>query len=168
MVWVREATPADAPAVLRVHRAVLGEGRWFITRPDEFTATVAQLIQRIGELQRHETSTFLVGGRDRAVEGFVTVQGGQLLRMRHVGKLEILVHADARGQGLGKALLDAALEWAEAHAGVAKIGLNVFADNRRAIALYERAGFAVEGRRLREYRMEDGDLRDDLLMYRFT
>ena len=73
-----------------------------------------------------------------------------------------------RGKGIGRALMTACLEWAEDNAQIAKIGLNVFTDNERAIDLYRRFGFEEEGRRLREYRMADGTWRDDLLMYRFV
>jgi len=73
-----------------------------------------------------------------------------------------------RGRGVGRALLEGCIAWAEASSVVEKLGLAVFADNEAAIGLYQRCGFAEEGRRLREYRMEDGSYRDDVLMYRNT
>jgi ribosomal protein S18 acetylase RimI-like enzyme len=47
-----------------------------------------------------------------------------------------------------------------------KLSLAVFADNSPAIGLYRSLGFIEEGRRIGEYREEDGRLRDDLIMAR--
>jgi ribosomal protein S18 acetylase RimI-like enzyme len=47
---------------------------------------------------------------------------------------------------LGTALLRQARDWAAAH-GLHRLALTVMAHNTRAIRLYERMGFAVEGRR---------------------
>ena len=43
--------------------------------------------------------------------------------------------------------------------GLVRIELEVFVDNARAIALYEKRGFRYEGR-LRKARLIDGDYRD--------
>lgn len=75
---------------------------------------------------------------------------------------------EARGRGLGRVLLDAVLEHARAH-DAHKVELEVWPDNARAVALYARAGFQVEGLRRDHYRRRDGSLRSALLMaYRFT
>jgi RimJ/RimL family protein N-acetyltransferase len=165
---VAQARVEDARGVLAVHLQVLSESRYFITEPHEFSGSVGQKARRIVELDRASNSTFLVAKCDERVLGYVTVQGGHLRRMRHTGKLEIMVAADARGMGVGNALMQATIDWAIRNPHLVKLGLNVFADNERAIRLYERFGFREEGRRLREYRMDDGSYRDDVLMYRFV
>jgi ribosomal protein S18 acetylase RimI-like enzyme len=68
--------------------------------------------------------------------GFSTFAARPLLNVH-----DIVVHAEARGQGIGQALLG----WAEERArqlSCCKLTLEVLANNRRAIASYERAGFA--------------------------
>lgn len=45
-----------------------------------------------------------------------------------------------------------------------KIELEVWPDNARAIALYARAGFEVEGVRRNHYRRRDGTLRSAMIM----
>ena len=47
------------------------------------------------------------------------------------------------GQGIGRALLDYATDWAREH-GADALTLNVFPGNTRARALYERAGFQTD------------------------
>jgi putative acetyltransferase len=72
---------------------------------------------------------------------------------------------EARGQGGGRALLEAILEHAQT-TGAHKVELEVWIDNARAIALYASAGFEVEGLRPNHYRRCDGHLRSSLVMAR--
>jgi len=62
-----------------------------------------------------------------------------------------MVAADARGRGIGRALLEHAVEWAR-RSGVRKLELHVFPHNEPAIRLYERFGFVREGFRRAHYR----------------
>jgi RimJ/RimL family protein N-acetyltransferase len=68
-----------------------------------------------------------------------------------------------RGQGIGRRLLERAIEWARGSGVVTRIELHVFTRNEGAIRLYERCGFAVEGTRRRSVR-RDGEYLDDLVM----
>lgn len=62
---------------------------------------------------------------------------------RH-GHISILSVAEsAEGQGVGRALLDAVDEWAKS-LGYRFVTLNVFGDNKRARAVYERAGYEID------------------------
>ena len=83
-------------------------------------------------------------------------------------QLGMVLLPEARGRGHGRTLLDAILDHARAH-GAHKVELEVWPDNARAIALYAKTGFQVEGLRQDHYRRRDGSLRSTLLMaYRLT
>ncbi len=162
---ISEAGVRDALPILALHRAVLEERDYFITSPDEFAATLEQKTRWILDIREADNAVVLCS-REMTVTGFVSVIGGVLGRMRHAAKLEIMVGGEHRGKGTGRALMEAAVAWAEANPVVEKLGLSVFATNERAIGLYSAMGFEIEGRREREYRLEDGTYRDDVLMYR--
>lgn len=166
---VTEASSRDALPLLALKREVLAERDWFITLPEELTTTLDDQVALVRELRDAPNSVLLVARRERGrVVGAVTLMGGALARTRHAARLEILVDPAHRGRGVGRALMTAALAWAEANPVLTKVGLSVFATNERAIALYRSMGFVEEGRRPREYRMEDGTWRDDILFYRFV
>ena len=161
------ARAMDALDCLALRREVLAEGDWFITEADELTTTVDDEEARIRAALGGRNLYLVARQPGVRVAGLLTVNVGPLRRMQHAGKLEIMVGAAHRGQGIGRALLRGACAWGDAHDVVEKLGLMVFGGNERAQALYRSEGFAEEGRRVREYKLADGSYRDDVLMYRF-
>ena len=73
-----------------------------------------------------------------------------------------MVSLEARGRGVGSALLAAAEDWART-VGVRKIELHVFPHNDAAIALYGRVGYVREGYRRAQFR-RGSELIDAILM----
>lgn len=69
-----------------------------------------------------------------------------------------------RGRGVGSALLAAAIEWARARDDLHKLTLAVFVHNAAGIALYRKFGFVEEGRRVKQYRRQSGELWDTIEM----
>ena len=80
----------------------------------------------------------------------------------HVADLGLMVAKGARRQGVGRALLQASIDWARA-SGVRKLELHVFPWNEPAIQLYERFGFLREGYRKGHYSRAGEDV-DAILM----
>ncbi len=69
-----------------------------------------------------------------------------------------------RGRGVGRSLLQALIESADA-AGIWTIQTSIFPENEASMRLHERAGFRVVGRRERIAEL-DGHWRDTLLLER--
>lgn len=75
----------------------------------------------------------------------------------------MMVAADLRGRGTGSALLERVIGWSRDQ-GAHKVSLQVWPHNQRAMALYDRAGFEVEGVLRSHYRRRSGELWDAVLM----
>ena len=86
-------------------------------------------------------------------------------RRAHVGEIGMAVRDDWQGRGVGSALLEAALDLADNWWGMRRIELHVHADNERAIALYRKFGFELEGTH-RAYAIRNGVYVDSLSMAR--
>jgi putative acetyltransferase len=86
-------------------------------------------------------------------------------RRAHVGEIGMAVRDDWQGKGVGAALMKAALDLADNWLGLRRIELHVHADNERAIALYRKFGFELEGTH-RAYAIRDGVYVDSLSMAR--
>jgi len=88
-------------------------------------------------------------------------------RMRHSGGIGIMVHKDYQNQGVGSALLSKLLDVADNWLMLIRVELTVFADNARAIHLYEKFGFEKEGiKRLAAIR--NGKYEDEYIMARIN
>ena len=149
---VRAAAAGDARALAELFAAVAGERDGIATEPPvdiaeraaQFAATIAGSV--------------------------VAVAGGQVVGMIHVeasrhgfGEIGMCVDRGWRGRGVGSALMRAAISLAREQS-LHKLSLEVFAHNAAAIAVYRRAGFAEEGRRVRHYRRSSGELWDTVIM----
>jgi putative acetyltransferase len=86
-------------------------------------------------------------------------------RRRHVGSVGMAVHDAYTGRGAGTALMAAVVDLADNWLQLKRLELGVYADNNRAIALYERFGFEREGLN-RAYAWRDGAYVDSLMMAR--
>jgi putative acetyltransferase len=65
------------------------------------------------------------------------------------------VHDQWQGQGIGTALLKAAVELADRWLNLRRLELTAFVDNDVALRLYKKFGFEIEGL-LRRYAFRDG------------
>jgi RimJ/RimL family protein N-acetyltransferase len=151
---VRPAAPADAAELVELARAVGGEPEgWLIS--DSAWRTVGDERRYLRAARRHpDVAVFVAEAGDRVVAR-LSVARDSHPASRHVADLGLMVAAGYRRRGIGRALLEAAAEWAR-EVGVAKLELHVFPWNEPAIALYESFGFAREGYRRRHYRRRDG------------
>ena len=155
----RPATPDDAQAFAEVLASVAAEERWIAPQPPVDVAAEAERMR--GSLERGDPLWVLEDDDGRVVGTL----GLHPTHARGVVSLGMCIVADARGRGGGRAPMDAAMAWLDA-SDMHKVELEVWPDNERAIGLYERYGFAVEGLRRDHYRRRDGSLRSSLIMAR--
>ena len=88
-------------------------------------------------------------------------------RQKHVCSLGISVAEAYQGRGVGRALMNACLDFADNWANYPRVELTVHADNVRAVKLYESLGFHYEGR-MRDYSFREGGYVDAFFMGRLT
>lgn len=129
-------TDDHGPEVLAIYQAGLDTGNAsFEVRAPDWTRWNA------GHLPAHR----FVALDDDQVLGWVAVSPVST-RPVYAGVVELSVYVDpdARGQGVGSALLAAVIESTEA-AGIWTIQTGIFPENTASMALHERAGFRVLG-----------------------
>jgi putative acetyltransferase len=87
-------------------------------------------------------------------------------RHAHVAELNMVcTHPEFVGRGVGRTLTEVVIDLADNWLNVRRIGLVVFADNPRAIRLYEGLGFEHEGV-MREFGFKRGAYVDAVMMGR--
>jgi putative acetyltransferase len=162
-VTVRRATTKDAAAFARMMAdPAVYAGLMQLPFPSEEMWT-ARLTE---SLAPGKTDLLLVAEEGGEAVGSAGVHPvGAALRRRHAMMLGVSVAREAQGRGVGSALMTALCDYADNWAGVLRLELTVYADNERAIGLYRKFGFVVEGTH-RAYAMRDGHYVDALCMAR--
>jgi RimJ/RimL family protein N-acetyltransferase len=131
--------------------------------PSEFNLTVEEEQQLLADFAAAENSISLIAEVDGQIVGEINCKGGKRQATRHSALLGISVDQAWRNQGIGNALMAQAINWARGTGIVTRLELQVYARNSRAIWLYEKFGFQVEGRRRRVI-YQNGEYLDDLVM----
>ncbi len=80
------------------------------------------------------------------VVGYIEAEVGAFRRNRHSATLVVGIRHSYAGQGVGTRLFEAIERWAlEQH--LHRLELTVMVHNTAALALYQKRGFVIEGRR---------------------
>jgi putative acetyltransferase len=160
---IRRASPKDAAAFARImgDPAVYAGVLQLPYTDEEIWRT------RLAEnLAPGKTDLVLVAERDGQVVGNAGLHpASAALRRRHAMSLGISVAGEMQRQGVGTALMQALVDYADRWGQVLRIELTVYADNAAAIALYRKFGFQVEGTQ-RAFALRDGAYVDALMMAR--
>jgi RimJ/RimL family protein N-acetyltransferase len=167
-IVVRSVLPEDTRNMLELVSEILQEREFMITQPEELQVTEEQ--EQVW-LQQHNddpgmiallafSHTLLVGYLHFACEG--------RKRRAHSGKLGMAIRKEWRAKGVGRALLQSLLDWAQDNPQIEKVCLEVFANNSRAIHLYESLGFVEEGRSIKGIKIAPGYYTDLVLMAKFV
>ena len=110
---------------------------------------------------------FLVAVIDGRVVGNLGLDPVGRARRTHVATMGMSVHDDFQNRGVGSALMAAMVELADNWLGLRRIELDVYTDNARAIHLYEKFGFEIEGT-ARDFARRPGGFVDAYYMARLS
>jgi RimJ/RimL family protein N-acetyltransferase len=139
---IRKAAESDAGALHALRLALFEESDTLLWEPGEYRATVADEARQIAQLSAN--SLCLVAERDRQLVAFLYAMGGQVNRTRHSTRLALGVLRSSWGRGVATRLVQEALAWSRS-IHLARVELTVHTTNLRALSIYLRAGFQVEG-----------------------
>ncbi len=153
-ITIREARVSDAPQTHALMLRALAEpGIFLITTPEEFTYTVDDERKFIFEHLTTPNSCWFVAEAEpdgvsattRQIVGVVSCRGYGREAVTHVTKLGITIAAGWRDRGIGGRLLARVATWARHNLLIKRVELSVMAPNTRAIHLYEKHGYLIEG-----------------------
>lgn len=142
---IRELNPTDAEKFLAMNKQLDQETSFMLYEPDERQTTVEQQQKMLERLSKQERSQFWIVEDDKEnLGGFLAIIGQSNWRNRHSAYIVIGILKAYQGQGLGKKLFYQMEEWAkekEFH----RLELTVMKHNNRALQLYLKMGFEIEG-----------------------
>ena len=163
---IRPADPHDAEQLTRLAEAVSAEPEAWLISADGEWRSVGDERRYLKALRRYpHAAVFVAELEDGRVVARLSVARDTHPASAHVADLGLMVAHEARRQGIGRALLDAAVGWGREN-GIRKLELHVFPWNEPALRLYESYGFEREGYRKAHYRRAGEDVDAILMAYR--
>ena len=161
---IRSVEPEDAPRMLEYMKIMLGETPFLLRTPEEFDYTPEEEARVLEGRKSDPRTLMLVAEMDGQIIASADVcSHGRKSRLLHRAELGISVRKDYWRQGIGSAMMERLITFAE-KCGYEQIELTVETKNRRAIGLYIRHGFTVYGTRPRGMKYPDGSYDNDYLM----
>ena len=151
-VLLRNGEASDGAAVLENFNQTHAETDYLLTYPDENrfdTEREGRFLASKAESPREIELLAVVDGEVVGTAGIDAV--GTKYKVAHRAEFGISVLKEFWGLGIGRAMMDACIQCAR-DAGYVQLELSVVADNARAIAMYQRAGFVECGRNPRGFR----------------
>ena len=144
MITIREIREGDAQNFLQLCRRLDEETQFMLLEPGERRITVEEQRQRIVALLAHKHQTILVAENESQLVGYLAAIGSDYRRNRHSVYLGTGIRQAFTGQGIGTQLFMALEQWARER-DLHRLELTVMVHNERAIGLYKKMGFEIEG-----------------------
>ncbi len=144
----------DSERIIEYINSIAVESNYLSFGRGEFAMRTEDERRLISSFKERSNCLMAVAECDQSIAGLITMQGGSRKRIYHWAEIALSVSKKYWGMGIGKALVGLAIEHAEKN-GITRIGLKVRTDNARAIALYIKMSFEIEGKLKRFMKVND-------------
>ena len=162
-IIIRSPEMKDAEQLIDHVKKINQETTFLIREEEEFNFTIKQQESFIQARVNSQMNLFIIAEIEGNIIGTCILSGTALKREKHKADLAISIQKEYWGLGIGRRLMETSIAWAKEN-NIRKITLKVDTANHRAVALYERLGFEVEGRLLKDKYLSNGEYRNSYLM----
>lgn len=159
----RRAQEGDAGKIVDFYNYVGGETSYLSFEKDEYPMNVEEQEENIRSLEGKKASIMLLAMDGEEIAGIATINSSAKIKARHDGELGVVVAKRYQGQGIGTELIRQLIQWAKGNGVTTRLSLDTRADNVKAVELYIKFGFVVEGCR-RNSTLLDGKYYDLYVM----
>lgn len=152
-VRIRKAERTDAEGIIALMDALTYETENLVYGKGDFKMSVADEIAFMERIDRSDNSAFLLAESDEGLVGFIALVGEAKPKTAHSGTLSMGILRACWGKGIARALLETIIDRARQMRTISKINLLVRDDNHAAIKLYRQSGFQIEGKLVRDFKI---------------
>lgn len=161
---LRNGTASDGQAVKDNFDLAHSETDMLLSYPDENSFDAEQEAEFLQSKTDSADEIEIVAEIDGHIAGTAGIECvGRKDKVRHRANMGISIEKACWGLGIGRALMEGCIECAK-RAGYSQLELDVTAENKRAIALYESVGFKEYGRNPRGFRSRYSGWQELVLM----
>ncbi len=139
----RKIQKSDGEGYLKLMRQLDVETTFMLYEPNERKTTIKEMEKTIE--QTNITGGVIIGAEvNNELVGFISANRVPLKRIKHSVYLVLGVLGRESGKGIGAGLFVELIEWARENE-ITKLELTVMKHNQRAVDLYKKIGFEIEG-----------------------
>ena len=162
---LRNAGASDGQAVYDIFNLCHAETDYLLSYPDENRFDPEQESRYLEDKTNSPNEIEIMAIVDDKVVGTAGIEAvGTKHKVRHRAAFGISVLKEYWGIGLGKALAQACIECAQ-KAGYVQLELDVVAENKRAVAMYQNLGFQEFGRNPRGFNSRTAGYQELVYMF---
>lgn len=152
---LRNPEEEDAAMLLEGFKIMCGETRNLLKEPEEIRFTLEEEQNFIQSMNHSRRNLMLLGMYNGEYVGNCSLMGMAPMRQQHRGTLGIALYQKYTGMGIGTIMLKQLLSHGR-EMGLEQVELEVVAENKRAIALYQKMGFQIYGEFPNNMKYQDG------------
>jgi RimJ/RimL family protein N-acetyltransferase len=160
-ILLRPVEEKDAEDIIRHVETIVKAGRYL---QKEEPHSLQEEVQFINEV-KSKGNMYTAVERSGKVVGIARVLKGELQMKKHTGIFRTWIHPDSQGLGIGKEVMKYTLSWGQSN-NLHKLWLTVFSGNEKAVKVYEKVGFIIEGIQKNQV-IIDGQFEDEIFMAYF-
>lgn len=161
---IKEAEASDAAALVKTLNQIGGESEFMTLDEAGILMTPDQMVDFINSRQESVNQLCLLVKTGQEVAGVLNITSDFHERVNHIGDIFIGIQKQYWGCGLGQLLMAEAIAWAEQSGVIRRLELTVQKRNQRAVHVYEKFGFEIEGIKKRGAKTGAGDFLDVYVM----
>lgn len=153
-VQIRKIREDDAVEYLAMRKSLDKETKFMLLEAGERNFSIEKQQQSILQVINSDNKVILLAEVDNQIAGFISANGGDFIRNRHSAHITIGILSSFRGLGIGTLLFESILQWAH-NIKIHRLELTVMEHNVRAIKLYTKMGFEIEGKKRHALLIDD-------------
>jgi RimJ/RimL family protein N-acetyltransferase len=142
---IRKAKTEDAEKLLEYLNTIPNESDNLTFGPNELTFDIEERKAFINTCENCESRYFVIAEYEGKIIGNLNFSGETKPRTKHKGEFGVSVLKEFWGNGIAYELIKGLIQWAKEGGKIKKINLLVREDNERAVKVYKKLGFEVEG-----------------------
>lgn len=144
ILHIRPVNHTDADMLFTFFEQLDRETNFLLFETGERILSRQQLEIRLQQILEGDSECMWVVTGEQRISGHLGLRRGNVRRNRHAAIIAMGLLQSCCGQGWGAKLLQHAESWARGHQ-IHRLGLTVMPHNERALRLYQKQGFVIEG-----------------------
>ncbi len=160
---LRKPNVDDANEMVSYLNTVGGESNNLLFGKNEFRLTIEEERVYLENLNINPNTLMVLALIENQIVGVAQISSSNRKRIAHNSEISISVKKDHWSCGIGSALMEELIKYAQEHIAIRNISLGVKASNTHAMKMYEKFGFKKVGIHANYFNI-NGEYDDEILM----